>query len=50
MWAEKGAWFGEDIPKLLSSINLQKLDSPFMNLLTKPNSLGSIILTTRGEL
>ena len=38
---------GEYIPKLLFSINLQKLNTPFMNLLSKPNSLDRVILTSR---
>jgi len=41
---------GEYIPKLLFCINLQKLNTPFMNLLSNSNSLDRVILTSRGEL
>jgi hypothetical protein len=40
---------GEHIPKLLRSLNLQKFDSTLDNFLTKPDSLGCVILTTQRE-
>ena len=41
---------GENVSQLLQSTNLQEQNPTLVYLLTKPNSLGSVILAVRCEL